>query len=133
MPKKEKDWFKEFKGKTKLTEREVNLMKRRVSDKKINPSQMRKNKYALTRTHTNKGVAWLRKNKKSLNQRQLRIIGYIPRYKVGKTEFYKWASLKSTTIRLVGFKEQFYPVYRVSRGGQSFTYYVKFGRIHITR
>lgn len=126
MPKNKQDFFKEFKGKTKLTEREVNLMKRRISDRKINPSQMRKNKYALTRPHINKGIIWLRKKSVRMSSNQRKALGYLSRTN-------SWAAMSSTNIRLVGFKERFYPVYRVSRGGQSFKYYVKFGRIHIVR
>jgi len=43
-----KDPFAEFKGKQKLTEREVNLLLRRLNSGMIKASQLRRGGYALT-------------------------------------------------------------------------------------
>ena len=55
-----RDWFAEFKGKQRLTEREVNLMKKRLNEGKIKITQLRNGGYALTDDQVRKGKAWLR-------------------------------------------------------------------------
>lgn len=59
----EKDWYKEFRGKTKLNEREVNLLKRRMNDPKIAPMIEYEfgndGGYNLTADQIQKGYKWL--------------------------------------------------------------------------
>lgn len=144
-----KDWFAEFKGKTRLSEREVNLMKKRISADRFPTSRMRASGYALTRPHINKGIKWLRKHWKELTVSQLILIGAdaktVPKIRVFSSKYSKviktwlsrpdWKSMDATNIRLIGFAENFYPIYQVTRKGHSgsFRYYVKFGEVVISR
>jgi len=54
------DWFDEFKGKQRLTESEVNLLKRRLNEGKVDIRRVRSGGYALTAVHVAKGLSWLR-------------------------------------------------------------------------
>ena len=138
---KPKDWMKEFRGKAKLNEREVNLMKLRMGRGILKPSQMRKRGYALTESQQNKGLTWLRKKWKKMGYRELVAVGAKWKNLWDRRAMVKpqWKSMKSVTIRLTGFHLQrsggrvifAYPVYRVSCGGDSFEYFVRFGEINI--
>jgi hypothetical protein len=137
-----KDWFAEFKGKTRLSEREVKLMKKRIHAGRFPTSRMRTSGYALSGVHIEKGIKWLRKHWKELTRLQLLLIGANPetisqsipnkyRRRVVKPD---WKSMDATNIRLVGFAEKFYPIYQVTRKGHtgSFRYYAKSGKVSIS-
>jgi hypothetical protein len=135
-----KDFMKEFRGKSRLTNREFKLMWRRIQSRKIKSSQTRSTGYGLSRSHINKGVKWLRKNWKGLTKKQLILVGATPesaRKSVGSGYKLKpsWGNMDNVYIRLIGFAENFYPVYQVTRAGTrgSFRYYVKFGSIIISK
>jgi hypothetical protein len=131
MTKKKPDHMKEFRGKTKLTEREVNLFKRRINDGKLKPSNMRSGGYALTQAQINKGISWLRKKYNELGYRELLAIGWDGKgdpWMRGKKP--NWKAMRGTRIRLIDFYNighyggaKFYvPYYRVTRGKHSFEY-----------
>lgn len=130
--KKSRNWMKEFRGKTKLTEREVKLMKSRLNAGKIKP-KIRSGGYALTRTHIDKGIKWLRKHYKELGYRELKAIGWTGKeitttWVRGKKP--SWKPMRGTTIRLIdwynighyGGSSFYVPYYRVTRGKHSFQY-----------
>lgn len=138
-----RDWFAEFKGKTRLSEREVKLMKRRIHKGRFPTSRMRTSGYALSGRQIEKGIKWLRKHWKELTRKQLIFIGAnaktvqhsIPNRYGRKIVKPHWLSMDATNIRLVGFAESFYPIYQVTRKGHSgsFRYYAKGGKVVISK
>lgn len=131
MPKATRNWMKEFRGKSKLTEREVKLMMKRANSGKIKPSKMRSGGYTLTRTHIDKGIKWLRKHYKELGYRELKAVGWDGEgdpWMRGKKP--NWKAMRGTRIRFIDWYNighyggvPFYvPYYRVTRGKHSFEY-----------
>jgi len=129
--KKERDWFAEFKGKQKLTEQEVNLMKKRLNDGKVDVHRMREGGYALTPDQVAKGKAWLMDKWRTTRgvERKNCPFGY---REMAALETFK-------TIRLIDWydmsrygRQPFYvPVYEVVGKDGYFQYYVGGGEPQI--
>jgi len=130
----EKDWYKEFRGKTKLNEREVNLLKRRMNDpkiaSKIGDEYGDSGGYDLTVDQIQKGYKWL------MNQ------WVTPKGVVRKNNPFgnreMWILSNFKTIRLsdfydIGaFRRVVVPMYTVyAANGSAFDYVVSGGTIKI--
>lgn len=126
------DWFDEFKGKQRLTESEVNLLKRRLNDGKVDIRRVRKSGYALYPAQIAKGLKWLHG------------LHYTSRgaVRVNSPLGYREARIldASTTMRLMQFmniqshrsaRPFFVPVYTVVSPSQNFDYYLAGGVVHI--
>jgi hypothetical protein len=139
------DKFEPFRGKTSLTEGEVNLMKTRLNRGDISRNQMPDDGYNLTASQCDKGVAWLRKRHTKLGYRELKALGVstdksgdIVRNSRGSPE---WHTMDNTRMTLIDWYPQYnpytgkvifhYPVYEVSGHDSSFQYYIMGGEIHL--
>lgn len=127
----ERDWFAEFKGKQRLTESEVNLMKKRLNDGKFKSSRLRRGGYALTNDQVVKGQRWLLSK------------CYTQRRDVRKNSpfGYREQEILDTfkTIRLYGFHDvarygqmsYYVPVYEVIGKEDAFVYEMVNGEVSI--
>lgn len=142
---KTSDKFEPFRGKTVLTEKEVNLMKTRLNRGNIKRDQMRDEGYHLTASQRDKGVAWLRKKHTKLGYRELKALGVsldrsgeIVKNTRGSPV---WHSMEGTRMTLIDWYPQYnpytgkvifhHPVYEVEGHGNSFQYYIEGGLIHL--
>lgn len=127
---KQKDWYAEFRGKRKLNEREVNLLKMRLTHGQIKDPRIPDSGYELTQDQVEKGRRWL------MN------LWVTPKGVERKNNPFgdrEKAALKSfRTIKLIDFYNagnryfSFYvPVYEVISTHSGFQYVVYGGQIHI--
>lgn len=130
-----KDPFAEFKGKQKLTEREINLLLRRLNEGRIRPTQMREGGYALTPDLVEKGRKWLMNlwvtptgAERKSNPFGYREEAVMRSFKTIRLEEVHDLSLSRS--RLPMYRE-YVPVYAAIGDTGSFTYYVSGGKISI--
>lgn len=124
--------FAEFKGKQKLTGREVNLLRRWLNEGKIPLSQVRSGGYALTPDQVEKGRKWLM---------NLWVTPKGVERKNNPFGYREQAILETfQTIRLAQFTDIsryrapfpiIVPVYEVVGKDDSFMYYLSGGKINI--
>ena len=145
VKKRQSDKFASFKGKRKLSEKEINLMKTRLNRGDISRNQMADNGYGLMNIQRDKGVAWLRKNHSKLRYRELIALGAstdkTQEIVRGPRRKPKWGSMNKTRMKLIDWYPQYdiqtkkvifnYPVYEIRGHGNSFQYYVKGGEINL--
>ena len=129
---KERDWFAEFRGKQKLSEADLLLMKRRLNKDQIDLSRFREGGYALTNDQVMKGRKWLMNQwvTESGVERKNNPFGYreqedLKRFKtIRLIDFYNTSRFRS--------KPYYEPVYRVlTTASRGFDYYVFGGKINI--
>jgi len=127
-----KDPFAEFKGKQKLTEREVNLLLRRLNSGMIKASQLRRGGYALTPDQVEKGRKWLMNLWVTPTgaERKNNPFGY--REEAILETFQTIRLAEVTDISPYHAPHPFYvPVYEVVGKEGSFVYYLSGGKINI--
>ncbi len=127
---KTQDPYAEFRGKTKLNEREVNLLKRRINDGKISYRELGFIDYDLTADQVKKGYNWLMNQWKTPKgvERKNNPFSY--------REQHILQNMK--TIRLTGFynagnrfRSYMTPIYSVYSKDMKFDYIIQGGEIEI--
>jgi hypothetical protein len=127
-----KDPFAEFKGKQKLTEREVNLLLRRLNSGMIKASQLRRGGYALTPDQVRKGREWLMNLWVTPTgaERKNNPFGYREEAILETFKTIRLADVVDTSLYRA--TRRFYvPVYEVVGKDDSFMYYLSGGKINI--
>lgn len=127
----QRDWCAEFKGKQRLTERELNLIRKRLNEGKIKAHLLRDGGYALTQDQVAKGRKWL------MNQwltpkgieRKNNPFGYreqvaLESFKTIRVSFFQNVAPKRDMRYYV-------PVYEVIGGRGRFEYYLSGGDVII--
>jgi hypothetical protein len=124
--------FAEFKGKQRLTERDVKLLLRRLYDGKISTRQLREGGYSLTPDQVEKGRKWLMAQWVTPKgvERKNNPFGYREQEILERFRTIRLADVHDISLYRSAFKN-YVPIYECLGAGDGFQYYIQGGTISI--